>query len=180
MLPRRSCFPALALLAAAACAPAAAPAPAPQPAPAPTPQPTAHPVPAQAPAPVQVVRADPTEAVRAVARGFHEALAAGDSLRAIGYLHPDVVIYEAGHAETLAQYRAGHLAADIRFAQAVPSRTTAERVVPLGDAALYLREYHSQGTFRDRQIDSRGTETLVLVSTPEGWRIRHVHWSSAR
>jgi hypothetical protein len=120
------------------------------------------------------------DAVRAVANAYHQALAAGDSVRAVELLHPEVMIYEGGHAETLGEYRAGHLAADISFAQAVESETTSEEVVDLGGAALYLRESVTRGTCRDREIDSRGTETLVMVPQGDTWVIRHIHWSATR
>lgn len=120
------------------------------------------------------------EAIRTVAREYHAALESGDSLRAIELLHPEVVIYEGGHAETLEQYRGGHLAADIGFAQAVESEVLSEQVIDLGGAALYLSESRTRGTFRNREIDSRGTETLVLVPADGAWLIRHIHWSSAR
>ncbi len=35
------------------------------------------------------------------------------------------------------------------------------------------------GTFRDREIDVHGTETIVLQGTQEGWQILHIHWSHA-
>ncbi len=108
------------------------------------------------------------------------ALAAGDSLRALTFLHPEVVVYEGGHAESLQQYRSGHLRADIAFLQAVKQETTGDRVVLSGDMALYLSESTSKGTYRGREIDSRGAETMVLVRTPAGWKIRHIHWSSGR
>lgn len=116
--------------------------------------------------------------VREVVRGFHAALAAGDSLQAMGYLHPEVSVYESGHAEDYAQYRGGHLGSDIAFAQAVQREITDEGTEVLGDAAFYTSEYHTTGEWREREIDSHGTETMVLVRTSEGWRIRHVHWSS--
>lgn len=116
--------------------------------------------------------------VREVVRDFHAALAAGDSLRALGHLHPDVVIYEGGHAETLAEYRSGHLRSDIAFAGAVTREITADAVTLWNDTALYTAEAHTTGLWRDRDIDSHGTESIVLVRTPDGWRIRHIHWSS--
>jgi len=136
-----------------------------------------HPVTKDAP------RAAPTgdeAAIREAVEGFSRALAAGDSLRALGFLHPEVVVYEGGHAESLQQYRSGHLRADIAFLQAVKQETTRDRVVLSEDMALYLSEYTSRGTYRGREIDSRGTETMVLVPTPQGWKIRHIHWSSSR
>lgn len=120
------------------------------------------------------------QAVRAVVDGFSRALAAGDSARALSYLHPEVVVYEGGHAETLQQYRSGHLRADVAFLQSVTQETTRSRVAVGTDLALYLSEYTSKGTFRGREIDSHGTETMVLARTPEGWKIRHIHWSSSR
>lgn len=116
--------------------------------------------------------------VRDVVEGFGAALTAGDSTTVIALLHPDVRIYEGGHAETREEYRSGHLRGDIAFLQAVQSETTWDQVVIDGDLALYMSEDRKTGTFRDREIDSRGTQTIVLVMTSDGWRIRHIHWSS--
>lgn len=121
--------------------------------------------------------AEATE-VRAVVEGFSDALAGGDSARAISYLHPDLVVYEGGNAETLDEYRAHHLGADMAFLAAVDHTTTAEHLDVHGGTALYMSEYAMSGRYRDREVDLRGTETLVLVRTPDGWRIRHIHWSS--
>jgi ketosteroid isomerase-like protein len=129
------------------------------------------------------VRRPPPEApggaaARAVAQGFSAALQRGDSLRALQLLHPEVVVYESGAAETLAQYRAHHLAADIAFLARVRPSTLHEQLTVSGGMALYTREYRMRGTWRGKPVDSTGTETLVLLRTDQGWRIRHIHWSS--
>jgi len=116
--------------------------------------------------------------IRAVVQGFKGALAAGDSTAAIGYLHPDLVVYEAGHAETLAEYRAGHLAADMEFAAAVATRPLEQGLIVREGMALWVSEGASQGEFRGRAIESYGTETIVLIPTDGTWRILHIHWSS--
>jgi len=121
---------------------------------------------------------DDEAAVRATVTGFKKALRAGDGDRAIDHLHPDVQVFEGGHAETLDEYRSGHLAADMRFLSAVETETTWEAVEVDGELALYLSRYHTTGTFRDREIDAHGTETMVLRRTADGWRIVHIHWSS--
>lgn len=118
--------------------------------------------------------------VRSVVEAFHAALAAGDSTAALQWLHGDVVIYESGHAETLSQYRSGHLGSDIAFAAATRREVTSESIHVWGDQALYLSGSRTRGQFRGREIDSHGTETAVLIRTPDGWRIRHIHWSSGR
>ena len=117
-------------------------------------------------------------AIRAVVLGFKAALAAGDSTAAIGYLHPDLVVYEAGHAESLAEYRAGHLAADMEFAAKVATRPVEQGLIVREDMALWVSEGDSRGEFRGRQVESHGTETIVLIPTDAGWKILHVHWSS--
>ncbi len=116
--------------------------------------------------------------VRTVVDSFKEALQAGDSLAVLELLHPDVRVYEGGHAETRDQYRSGHLRSDIAFLGAVDTETTWESVVAGSDVAVYMSEYTVQGEYRGREIDAHGTETIVLVPTEEGWRIRHIHWSS--
>ena len=117
-------------------------------------------------------------AIRAVVLGFKAALAGGDSTAAIGYLHPDLVVYEAGHAESLAEYRSGHLGADMEFAAAVATQPVEQGLIVREDMALWVSEGESRGEFRGRQIESHGTETIVLIPTDAGWKILHVHWSS--
>ena len=116
-----------------------------------------------------------------VVDAFHAALERGDSTAVLAMLDPDVRIYESGEAETLDQYRSGHLAADIEFSQSVASRVV-DGWTWLGDGeALVGRVYRAEGTFRGRAIDALTTETVFLVRTAEGvWRIRHIHWSSRR
>lgn len=129
--------------------------------------------------PAQVASDSAREAeASATVRAFHAALAAGDSTGAIALLHPQVLIFESGHAETLAEYRGGHLPSDIAFARATRRELIGETVSVRGDAALYTSEALTTGLWRGREIDSHGTETLVLIRTGEGWRIFHIHWSS--
>lgn len=118
--------------------------------------------------------------VRAVASAFGKALAAGDSLAAIALLHPDVVIFEGGGWESLEDYRKGHLRADMRFLQGMSQETLRDVVTISGDLALVTRSSSTKGTSGERTVDSLGAETMVLMRTPSGWKIRHIHWSSRR
>ena len=59
-----------------------------------------------------------TEAVEA----FHAALSSGDSVGALALLGDDVHIVESGNVQTRAEYRSGHLAADIRASASRPER----------------------------------------------------------
>lgn len=133
-----------------------------------------------APAACQVAVRDTVDApaVKAAVHAFHDALAAGDSSRALELLDPEVRVYEGGHAETLAEYRSGHLAADMEFSAAVDREVLDEQVFGGTGRAVYLSEHRMVGTFRGEDVEARGTETMALLWTAEGWRIRHIHWSS--
>jgi len=118
--------------------------------------------------------------VRATVLAFHAALAEGAEQEALALLHPEVRILEQGHRETLDEYRAGHLEMDMAFAREVERDVVRDEVVMGDGTALYLAEVRSRGSVGDREIDSSGVETAFLVETPQGWRIRHFHWSSRR
>ena len=66
----------------------------------------------------------------------------------------------------------------VQAASGGPRDAEVREVVREFHAALYTAETHTTGRWRDREIDSHGTESIVLVRTGEGWRIRHIHWSS--
>lgn len=116
--------------------------------------------------------------VRAVVAAFGKALASGDSMGALALLDQDVVIFEGGGWETIDDYRRGHLRADISALQSLKQETLRHVVQISGDLALSTREYSTTGTRGERVIDNVGAETVVLLRTQNGWKIRHIHWSS--
>lgn len=114
-----------------------------------------------------------------VVDAFHAALAAGDSAAALNLLAPDVVIFESGGAEmSREKYRSHHLGADIEFSKSTAREITDRRVEAGPDVSIVLTRSATRGTFRDREIDSQGVETMVLVRTNEEWKISHIHWSA--
>lgn len=121
---------------------------------------------------------DSSEVVDALAR-FHAALAAGDSAAAIRLLASDALIIEGGDVQTRADYQAHHLPADIAYARAVPSTRTVTKVVMRGEMASVTTTSATQGTYRERPVNSVGAELAVLVRAPTvGWQIQSIHWSS--
>ena len=122
---------------------------------------------------------DSVAAAAAVAT-FHSALRAGDSAAVLALLAPDATILEAGGAETVAEYRGGHLPADIEFARATASEPSAVTVRVRGEVAWATSVSRVHGEFRGRAIDSDSAELMVLVRDATGWRIAAIHWSSHR
>lgn len=117
-------------------------------------------------------------AVVEVVERYHAALAAGDTATAMSLLAPDAVVLESGGIETRGEYRSHHLPADMAFARAVPRKRGAIQVRVNGNSAWAASTSVSQGTFREREINSQGAELMVLRRTEEGWRIEAIHWSS--
>lgn len=117
-------------------------------------------------------------AAASTVRAFHEALARGNATGVLGLLASDAVILENGDQETREEYRSHHLSADIEFAQAVPARRSAMQVAVNGDVAWASSTSVTQGSYRERAINSTGAELMVLSRTATGWEIRAIHWSS--
>lgn len=124
--------------------------------------------------------ADDSKDVTSTVDAFHEALGRGDGAAAIKLLAPDAIIIEGGGTETRVEYESHHLTADMEFAKAVPSTRSDVRVQVNGDTAWVTSASRTEGTFKDRPINSRGAELMVLTKAPEGWRIRAIHWSSRK
>lgn len=118
------------------------------------------------------------EEVTVVVDAFHRALASGDSTTALSHLADDVVILESGGVEDKAHYRSGHLAGDMRFAEAVPRERGAIEVRVVGDVAWAYSANTVQGRMGDREINAQGAELVVLAREGGVWVIKAIHWSS--
>lgn len=111
---------------------------------------------------------------------FHAALRRGDTRSASAMLASDVLIFEGGGVErTKAEYEAHHLAADAAFTQAVPSVLTRRAGHAIGPMAWIASEGRTTGTYKGKPIDRVTAETMVLRRIGRGWKIVHIHWSSA-
>ena len=115
-----------------------------------------------------------------VAETLNSALAAGDGNTVRALLLPELLVFESGGAENSAlEYSASHLPADMEFLAGL----TREQLSQTGDcsesSAWIATRSRLTGEFGGDRVDSDSTETLVLHKTVDGWRIAHIHWSSA-
>lgn len=115
----------------------------------------------------------------AVVDAFGDALAAEDEATVRALLAADVLIYESGGAErSLEEYAGHHMPADMAFVAAMERQLTDRKVFEAGDFAIVTSMGRTRGTFRERQIDLLGTETILLEKRDGNWVITHIHWSS--
>ncbi|MBI4519705.1 MAG: nuclear transport factor 2 family protein [Gemmatimonadetes bacterium] len=122
------------------------------------------------------------DSVRAVIDAFDAALLAGDSTAVLALLDSALVVYESGAVDSSrAAYASGHLQADMRFLRSgVTKNVLSSDIEVLGAAALALTRYRISGDSDGQPVRMEGTQTMLLVRTPSGWKIRHIHWSSRR
>ncbi len=111
---------------------------------------------------------------------FHAALESGDSTTALSLLSPNVVILESGSVESLADYRAHHLPADIAFARAIKAERQPRAVTVSGDVAYSVSTSATKGNYEDRAVDTLGAELIVARRLGGRWQISAIHWSSRR
>ena len=124
-----------------------------------------------------LVADEPAEVLEA----FHQALKSGDQDSVLDLLLPDIVILESGGAETSrAEYASHHLGADMKFAVGTERSVEQTWSVQEGAVAWILNSTRTTGTYGEREIDSRGVETVILKRVDNSWKIAHLHWSSRR
>jgi hypothetical protein len=104
----------------------------------------------------------------------------GDREAALELLLPEALIFEAGRGQTVEEYAAHHLASDMAFSQATSREILEQSDQTVDNVAWVMTRARTTGTFEDREIDSTGVETFVLQHVKAGWRIAHIHWSSAK
>lgn len=119
-------------------------------------------------------------AVAAVVTRFHTALSAGDAQTAASLLAPDATVLESGGRESRSEYIGHHLPEDIKFIQAVPSKSSPLDITVQGDVAWASSTSITRGNFESKPVNLVGAELMVLTKSPSGWLIRAIHWSSRK
>lgn len=115
-----------------------------------------------------------------VVDSFLKALASGNAAEAQRWLAPDLLVYESGHAESSREeYVEQHMKGDMEFL----SKAKTERLERTGgggpDTAWVTSRARIKGQSHGKPLDVLTTETMVLTHQPDGWRIKHIHWSSS-
>jgi len=121
-------------------------------------------------------------AIEAVVESYHAALNNQDSVAAVALLADNVLVLESGYLESYEEYLGHHLGADMEFSAGVPGTRTVKHVEVNGNAGWVVATSTSEGTFRERDINSAGVELIVVTRTSHDspWKIVAIHWSSRK
>jgi ketosteroid isomerase-like protein len=110
---------------------------------------------------------------------FHRALQTGDAITVRKLLDEEVLIFEGGGVERSAnEYASSHMQADMAFLKQMQIAILEHHVKVTGNTAISTSISTMQGHYKDKDINSKSMETLVLSRTDEQWRITHIHWSN--
>lgn len=98
------------------------------------------------------------------------------------FYHPDVTIYEGGGINNgWADYRDHHLGPELKAFENLQFTHSNRKItlLPGGQSAYSIARYSLKAKMGDREIDSEGLETLLLMKQADGtWKIYHSHTSS--
>lgn len=115
-------------------------------------------------------------------KGYDAAFNGKDLEKLASYYHPDVTIYEGGGINNgWVDYRDRHLGPELKEFQNLQfaHRDTTVTLLSGGQAAYATSRYSLKAKMGDRDIDSEGLATYLLIKAPGGsWQIRHSHTSS--
>lgn len=125
---------------------------------------------------------DATAAVTSTLERYAAAVRAMD-IEAMGALvTEDLLIFEgAGVDRGWAAYRDGHLKPELEAFESIDYRFQEIEAHPAGDLAWASFRYSLHIVMPEREIDSGGVGTAVLVRGADGaWRLRHLHTTPER
>jgi ketosteroid isomerase-like protein len=109
---------------------------------------------------------DEAATVEAWLKGYDAAFTAKDLDKLAAFYHPDVTIYEGGGVNNgWIDYRDHHLGPELKAFENLQFGhvNTKVSILPGGLTAYATSEYFIKTKMGDRQIDSTGLETLVLI-----------------
>ena len=115
-------------------------------------------------------------------KGYDAAFNAKDLEQLATFYHPDVTIYEGGGINNgWIDYRDRHLGPELKSFENLQFGHSNVKVtlLPGGQSAYATSDYSIKAKMGERNLDSTGLETLVLLKDTSGtWKIRHSHTSS--
>ena len=121
-------------------------------------------------------------AIEAWLKTYDAAFLSKDLDKLATFYHPDVTIYEGtGINNGWVDYRDSHRGPELKAFSNLQFAHTDYKVtvLPGGQSASVTSRYTIKAKMGERDLDSEGLETLVVVRLPDGsWKIRHAHTSS--
>ncbi len=123
---------------------------------------------------------DEHEAVEKTLKNYAAAIASKDISKVEKYVVTDesFTVFEGGHVNNgWADYRDHHLAPELKQFDSIDYGYDNIKVEVDENMAFATFKYKIAIKMKERNIQAEGLGTAILVSTPSGWKIRHLHTS---
>lgn len=120
--------------------------------------------------------------IREFFKAYDAAFNARDLAKLATLYHPDVTIFEgSGINRGWVDYRDNHLGPELKAFQNLQWSHSNIVIHPLGETSAYVTaDYAIKYTSGERDVDSGGIATHVLVREQGQWKIRHSHTAARR
>ena len=79
---------------------------------------------------------------------------------------------------SLAEYEGHHMPADMAFMKAMQREVINRQVLDFGESVTVVTRSRIHGVYKNKDVDLKNTETLVMSKAGGQWQINHIHWSS--
>lgn len=110
---------------------------------------------------------------------FHKALETGDPQTARSLLADDVLILEGKGVERSAQeYASHHMLSDMKYLKEMTITSLEHHINQHNNVAISIARSSVKGTYKDKNVDRIGNETITLMKLNDTWKITHIHWSN--
>ncbi len=125
-------------------------------------------------------KSNPEAEIQAVVKAYHEAMARKDVDALKNLFHPDLVVFEAGGVDKGRDaYLEHHLGPELKELKSWTYGPMETSVLTGDPTSVVLCSFTYEAALDSGKISKgKATESMVLTRTAEGWRIRHLHWSS--
>lgn len=123
---------------------------------------------------------DEHEAVEQTLKSYAAAIASKDIAKVEQYVLTDesFTVFEGGHVNNgWADYRDHHLAPELKEFESIRYEYRDIKAEVDAKLAFATFRYRIAVTMKERNIQAEGLGTAILVNTPSGWKIRHLHTS---
>jgi ketosteroid isomerase-like protein len=119
-----------------------------------------------------------TDAAKVVI-AFQHALETGDAKAARDLLADNVLILEGkGVDRSAEEYASHHMLSDMKYLKAMTIEKIEHHVSQSDAVALSVSRSTVKGTYKDKEINRQGNETMSLEKRNGEWKITHIHWSN--
>lgn len=111
---------------------------------------------------------------------FGTALRAQDTQALESLFLSDAIIAEGGGAErSFAEYAGHHMKSDMAYTANITTQTIKRDVMQSETMATVITQSEMVGNYKGKSVHNAMMETMTLRRVGQGWKIAHIHWSSA-